>query len=453
MSTDGRRAAQEEPSTADLVKNGRIAFLPYSATSAIGEIRDIPYKDETHVEFDTRKHRLDVYLPTAVMKSMQETVSNSNDDMEHKQQHGQATQPKVTRPVLIFVHGGGWQRGNRSSAIGLYQNVGKAFAVAGYVTVLPSYRVTTPNLATILRISFMMTSIIGAICAFLVSQLFPHISFFPGILAGLVVFWIVSASSILFQHRRDIISGARTTFPRHAFDVADAIIWVQKNIHKFGGDPEQIFFSGHSAGGHLVSLLALDKNYLLDRGFEFKSLKGVIGISGVYSSKLFVGNPFTRGMYMLRVFGKDSSKWDQWFSSNHVNGNAATTPPFLLLNASFDLGLVEHSKELEKKLKVLGVHVERYVFNYTHHGTIVTRIGGRSIMCHLLGSRIDSFIEQSSMLIYRVFGTSLQSTHDLKQLGVPGASQLRVTRVTVRQDSVSRTCVEFIEKILAEKQD
>ena len=33
--------------------------------------------------------------------------------------------------------------------------------------------------------------------------------------------------------------------------IAQVITWVKENIDKYGGDPNQIFVSGHSAGGHL----------------------------------------------------------------------------------------------------------------------------------------------------------------------------------------------------------
>lgn len=34
-----------------------------------------------------------------------------------------------------------------------------------------------------------------------------------------------------------------------------AVVWVQRNIERFGGNPESLSISGHSAGGHLVAML------------------------------------------------------------------------------------------------------------------------------------------------------------------------------------------------------
>src|SRR5258708_1190656 len=49
--------------------------------------------------------------------------------------------------------------------------------------------------------------------------------------------------------------------PAHIQDVAKAFAWTCDNIAKRGGRADQIFVCGHSAGGHLVSLLATDESY------------------------------------------------------------------------------------------------------------------------------------------------------------------------------------------------
>src|SRR5262245_17933528 len=71
--------------------------------------------------------------------------------------------------------------------------------------------------------------------------------------------------------------------PAHIQDVARAFAWTCGNVGKYGGRADQVFCCGHSAGGHLVSLLATDESYLKAEKRSFADIKGVIPISGVYT--------------------------------------------------------------------------------------------------------------------------------------------------------------------------
>src|SRR5437868_14287147 len=71
--------------------------------------------------------------------------------------------------------------------------------------------------------------------------------------------------------------------PEHVIDVARAFAWTRRNIVNYGGDADQLFLMGHSAGGHLVSLLASDPKYLMAEGLTPSNIRGVIPISGVFA--------------------------------------------------------------------------------------------------------------------------------------------------------------------------
>ncbi len=55
-----------------------------------------------------------------------------------------------------------------------------------------------------------------------------------------------------------------------------ALRWVAANIREYGGDPEQINITGHSAGGHLAVHLLTDPDAVPGR------IKGVTSLSGLY---------------------------------------------------------------------------------------------------------------------------------------------------------------------------
>ncbi len=66
--------------------------------------------------------------------------------------------------------------------------------------------------------------------------------------------------------------------PEHVKDVARAVRWTRDHIAKHGGNPDRIYLLGHSAGGHLVSLLATDESYLKAEGLGTPDIQGVIAI-------------------------------------------------------------------------------------------------------------------------------------------------------------------------------
>ena len=70
--------------------------------------------------------------------------------------------------------------------------------------------------------------------------------------------------------------------PAQAEDVAAAVGYLIKHASQYGFDPKRVYLAGHSAGGHLASLVALDRGYLNRQGLSPKALAGVISISGLY---------------------------------------------------------------------------------------------------------------------------------------------------------------------------
>lgn len=64
-------------------------------------------------------------------------------------------------------------------------------------------------------------------------------------------------------------------------DAAAAVAWVVEHIASYGGDPRSIFVAGHSAGGYLASMIALDKRWMARYGIDpDKAFAAVIPYSG-----------------------------------------------------------------------------------------------------------------------------------------------------------------------------
>lgn len=72
----------------------------------------------------------------------------------------------------------------------------------------------------------------------------------------------------------------KVRLPDMAHQVRSAIAWTYKNAKSFGGDPERLFISGHSSGGHLcgVALVTDWSRY----GVSATAVKGGLSVSGMY---------------------------------------------------------------------------------------------------------------------------------------------------------------------------
>jgi len=106
-------------------------------------------------------------------------------------------------PVLLFVHGGNWNSGDKK----LYGFFGRNFAKKGITTVIVGYTLSP-----------------------------------------------------------------KANYDGMAKEIAKAVEWTKNNIANYNGDPNSIFLTGHSAGGHLIALIATNPKYLKDNSI----IKGVI---------------------------------------------------------------------------------------------------------------------------------------------------------------------------------
>lgn len=68
--------------------------------------------------------------------------------------------------------------------------------------------------------------------------------------------------------------------PTYIEDAAASIAWVFRNISKYGGDPDKIYVSGHSAGGYLTSMVGFDKRWLAKHDIDADRIAGLIPYSG-----------------------------------------------------------------------------------------------------------------------------------------------------------------------------
>lgn len=116
--------------------------------------------------------------------------------------------------------------------------------------------------------------------------------------------------------------------PAHVNDVAAAVGWVRDHAGEIGGDADKIVLMGHSAGCHLVTLVALDPRPLATVKLTPKNLRGVIAWSGgMYDLMERAKGDGQYPKYIRQTFGDSEAAWRDGSPIAHVG--KAPMPPFL----------------------------------------------------------------------------------------------------------------------------
>lgn len=218
---------------------------------------------------DGPRHKLDVYAP---------------------EQRGAAA------PVVFFIYGGGWSRGER----GEYEFVGRALASRGFVAVIADYR------------------------------LVPEVR-----------------------------------YPEFLEDSANALRWVQDNIANYGGDPNRLFLSGHSAGAYNAVMLALDPSFLREYGVTMPIL-AVGALSGPYDFYPFEYNE------VREAFGYAPSPE----GTQPINLITSASPPMYLVTGTTDpIVRMQNTDRFAQRLRAQGVWVTTQYYEGFGHMEPVLAMG------------------------------------------------------------------------------
>lgn len=173
-------------------------------------------------------------------------------------------------------------------------------------------------------------------------------------------------------------------YPAYLDDAAAAVAWTRDHVAEYGGDPEQLFVSGHSAGGWLTLMIGLDERYLHRYALDCRSLAGLIPVSGQTMTHSTVREE--RGVGRFTIVADDAAP------VHHVHSETA---PLLLLYADNDL--VARREENEYLLAVMkgAGHpaVDGLLVRDRDHGSVAFRIADETDPAR---AALLKFVEQHS---------------------------------------------------------
>jgi acetyl esterase/lipase len=164
---------------------------------------------------------------------------------------------------------------------------------------------------------------------------------------------------VAITHRLTDGTPQQVFHPGHIEDVARAFAWTNNHMADYGGNVQKIVLLGHSAGAHLISLLATDGRYLAVHGLSTDLIKGVIPISGIYD---------------LRNSGTPGFSSQQEWDASPLKYVGERQPPFQILYADADNpGFDGQAKAFYQALVKANSEAELILVRPRDHLTIMSR--------------------------------------------------------------------------------
>ncbi|GAA0878265.1 hypothetical protein GCM10009119_12330 [Algoriphagus jejuensis] len=183
--------------------------------------------------------------------------------------------------------------------------------------------------------------------------------------------------------------------------VVQAVNWIEENIEGYGGDPEQIYISGHSAGAHLAALTAM-KASLFPEGTP---IKGAIlnDPGGLDMDRYLADSGQTTGKKYLKAFTQDPQVWKE---NSPINFLGNTDVPMIIMEGGNTYPSITQTVGIFRKAaEEKGIPLEYSFYPRKHHIPMMTQFfftwtrGYRDVL---------GFIEEQGQSQKAVIGPSVQ---------------------------------------------
>lgn len=173
-------------------------------------------------------------------------------------------------------------------------------------------------------------------------------------------------------------------------DVLSGIEWTAQNISGYGGNPSNIYLMGHSAGGHIVTLLGTNPRLLKEKNLEqniagFIDLSGIIDIPGMIASS---EAEFNKNV-SFPVFTEQIENQKKYSPATYIKDSL---PNFLIIWGEHDFPIVK--SQTETLLASLKKKPPYHILPDQSHIDIVTQFGKTN---DTITPIIFDFIKQNSV--------------------------------------------------------
>lgn len=142
-------------------------------------------------------------------------------------------------------------------------------------------------------------------------------------------------------------------------DGAAAVRWAHDHAADFGGDPDRLVLIGHSAGGHIAGMMALDAKWLKQAGLDRNAIRGWVGLAGPYDFEPDTPN-------RLAILGPDRNR------SQPIGFVRPDAPPAFLGAPRRDRVVdPSNATRLAKRIVAVGGKVQVQFYPRTDHASIL----------------------------------------------------------------------------------
>jgi acetyl esterase len=211
----------------------------------------------------------------------------------------------VSRPAVIFVHGGGWQSGDKA-----------AFA--------PGEQSFAPSATRLVQLGFVVFSV---------------------------------------NYRL----AASAQYPAGVDDVAAAIRWIRGHAGRFGVDPRRLGLFGASAGGNLAALAATRGQGALDTGARVRAVVSWSGPMDLTLFDAELGCPSRHPFVESYIGCTPSDCPGRYRAASPVTQVDRTDPPILLADSTSEIVPLAQAREMAARLTAAAVPHELLILAGSRH--------------------------------------------------------------------------------------